>query len=226
MFAPLNKPICTAAEAVADVRDGDTILVGGFGEVGVPLELLEALAERAPRRLTIVSNNCGTGERGLALLFKLNLVGHVCASFPSQPGNHHFKSQYEAGECTLELVPQGTLAQRLWAGASGLGGLLTRTGVGTALAAGQESHTIAGVQYLVATPLRGNVALVRAHRADERGNLVYRRAARNFNPVMAMAAARTIVEVDEIGAAGEIDPDSVHTPGVFVDRIVPTGPAT
>jgi len=216
----IDKVVASVDEAVAGVRDGDVVLVGGFGIGGVPLVLVEALARLGRRDLTLVSNNCGTGEIGLALLFKHHLVRKACASFPAQAGNHHFVAAYESGECELELVPQGTLAERLRAAAAGLGGFYTPTGAGTDLAAGKETREIDGRTYVFEKPLRGDVALVSAHRGDRFGNLRHRRSSRNFNPVMAMAARLTIAQVEEIVPAGALDPDDVHTPGIFVDRVV------
>ena len=215
--------VASADEAVAGVRDGDVVLVGGFGNGGVPMRLVEALARLGRRELTIVSNNCGTGEVGLALLFKHHLVRKAYASFPAQAGNHHFVAAYESGECELELVPQGTLAERLRAGAAGLGGFYTPTGAGTVLADGKETREIDGRTYVLERPLRGDVALVAAHRGDRFGNLRHRRSSRNFNPVMAMAAPLTIAEVAEVVPPGAIDPDDVHTPGIFVDVVVEVG---
>jgi 3-oxoadipate CoA-transferase alpha subunit len=209
--------------AVAAVRDGDVLLVGGFGEVGVPVDLIDALVRLGRSGLTVVSNNCGTGERGVAALFKHGMVRRIVATFPVQKGNHHFTSRYERGEVELELVPQGTLAERLRAGGSGIGGFYTQTGAATILGQGREVREIGGRPYLFELPIRGNVALVRAHVADPLGNLRFRRSARNFNPVMAMAADLTIAQVERIVGVGEIDPDDVHLPGVFVDRVVPVG---
>lgn len=216
MFDKISK---SAQEAVADIADGSVVLVGGFGDVGVPFVALEALAARGTNKLTIVSNNCGTGDRGLALLFKSHLVRRVYASFPAQSGNDHFQRAYEAGEVDLELVPQGTLAERIRAAASGLGAFYVQTGVGTIIARGKELRKFGDVEYLLEKPLRGDVALVKAAVADRVGNLRYYRTARNFNPLMAMAASMTIVEAEQIVETGELDPDDIHTPGVFVDRV-------
>ena len=210
----------SAVEAVAVVQDGDTVLVGGFGNAGVPESLIAAVVRHGRGNLTIVANNCGTGEAGLALLFKHGLVSKVFASFPSQPGNHHFLSRLNDGTCKLELVPQGTLVARLDAAAGGLGGVLTPTGVGTELTAEKEVQIIGGREYVFDLPLRGDVALVAAYRADETGNLRYRGSARNFNPLMAMAARITVAQAVIVGRPGDIDPDDVHTPGIFVDRVV------
>lgn len=216
----IDKIVGSTDEAVAGVGDGDVVLVGGFGNSGVPMALIDALVRLGRRGLTVVSNNCGIGEEGLALLFKHHLVARACASFPAQAGNHHFVAAYEAGECQLELIPQGTLAERLRAAASGLGGFFTPTGAGTELAAGKETREIDGRTCVFERPLRGDVALVTAHLGDRFGNLRHRLSARNFNSVMAMAARLTIAQVDEVVPPGAIEPDDVHTPGIFVDRVV------
>ena len=219
----IDKVVGSVDEAVAGVRDGDVVLVGGFGNSGVPAALVEALVRLGRRGLTVVSNNCGTGDAGLALLFKHHLVARACASFPAQAGNDHFAAAYEAGECQLELIPQGTLAERLRAAAAGLGGFFTPTGAHTDLVEGKETREIDGRTYVFESPLHGDVALVTAHLGDRLGNLRHRRASRNFNPVMAMAAKLTIAQVEQIVPAGTIDPDDVHTPGIFVDRVVAVG---
>ena len=221
----IDKVVARADQAVSGVRDGDVVLIGGFGAVGVPVHLIDALVRLGRRDLTIVSNNCGTGETGLALLFKHHLVSKAYASFPAQAGNHHFVAAYESGECRLELVPQGTLAERLRAAAAGLGGFFTPTGAGTELMAGKETREIDGRMHVFELPLRGDVALVTAQRGDRFGNLRHRRSSRNFNPVMAMAARLTVAQVEEVVAPGTIDPDDVHTPGIFVDKVVPIGGA-
>jgi 3-oxoadipate CoA-transferase alpha subunit len=222
----IDKVVGSTDEAVAGVKDGDVVLVGGFGSSGVPMALIEALVRLGRRDLTIVSNNCGTGESGLALLFKHHLVSRACASFPAQAGNHHFAAAYQSGECALELIPQGTLAERLRAAAAGLGGFYTPTGAGTDLGTGKETREIDGRTYVLERPLRGDVALVVAHRGDRFGNLRHRLASRNFNPVMAMAATLAIAQVDEVVPPGALDPDDVHTPGIFVDRVVQVGGRT
>ncbi len=216
----VDKVVASADAAVADLRDGATVMVGGFGDVGVPFGLLDALVRRGVKDLTIVSNNCGTGERGLPLLFKHHLVRRVFASFPSQAGNHHFLAAYQAGELEVNIVPQGTLAERIRAAGAGIGGFLTPTGVGTVVAEGREVREVNGRRYLLEYPLHADVALVKAAKGDAYGNLRYRLASRNFNPVMATAADLTIAQVDEIVPVGGLDPDDVHTPGVFVDRVV------
>ncbi len=209
----------SAAAAVADVKDGSVVLVGGFGDVGVPFQAIDALVAHGAKDLTIVSNNCGTGERGLARLFKQGLVRRIYASFPSQPGNDYFRLAYEAGLGEIDLGAQGTLAERIRAGGAGVGGFYVRTGVGTPVAEGKEVRRIGDSLYVLETALRGDVALIKAAIADRFGNLRFHRAARNFNPIMAMAAALTIVEARTVVSVGTIDPDDVHTPGIFVDRI-------
>lgn len=216
----IDKRFPTADAAVADIADGATIMVGGFGDVGVPFGLVDALVRRGVRDLTLVSNNCGTGERGLALLFKHHLVRRVYASFPSQRGNHHFLAAYNAGEVEVEIVPQGTLAERIRAAGAGIGGFLTPTGVGTVVAESKQVHEVGGKRYLLEHPIHADVALVLAQRADPYGNLRFRLASRNFNPIMAMAARLTIAEVRESVPVGGLDPDDVHTPGLFVNRVV------
>jgi len=216
---PSAKLFRTAVEAVGIVRDGDTVMVGGFGNVGTPFELLEALVQSGAGNLSIVSNNCGTGERGLAALFKTGKVKRIYASFPAQEGNDHFAAAYRSGQTELVLIPQGTLAERIRAGGAGLGGVLTRTGLGTIVADGKPLITVDGRDYLLEPALRADVALVRAHVADAMGNLRYRLSARNFNPLMAMAARVTVAEVAQVVAVGALNPDDIHTPGIFVDRL-------
>ncbi|OJY10952.1 MAG: 3-oxoadipate CoA-transferase [Rhizobiales bacterium 62-47] len=219
----LNKRVDALSRALSVVKSGDTILVGGFGDIGVPLQLVHALAELDVRDLTLVSNNAGTGEIGLSRLFKNRQVSRVIASFPTQAGADHFKAAYERGEVQVELVPQGTLAERLRAGGSGVAAFFTPTAYGTELANGKEVRMIDGRGYVYERAIVGDVALVKARLADRYGNLRYRLASRNFNPLMAMAARHTIAEVTQIVDAGVIDPDDVHTPGVFVDQVVECG---
>jgi 3-oxoadipate CoA-transferase alpha subunit len=216
----LDKRVDELSRALSVVKDGDAILVGGFGDIGVPLELVHALAQLDVRELTIVSNNAGTGELGLSLLFKYGRVARLIASFPTQPGADHFKRAYERGEVQVELVPQGTLAERLRAGGSGIAGFFTPTGYGTELAEGKETREIDGRGYVYERAIVGDVALVKAKLADPFGNLRYRLASRNFNPLMAMAARHTIAQATQIVPVGAIDPDDVHTPGVYIDQIV------
>jgi 3-oxoadipate CoA-transferase alpha subunit len=211
-----------AAAAVACVQDGDVVLVGGFGAAGQPIELIDALIGHGARDLTIVSNNAGNGDVGLAALLEAGQVTKVVCSFPRQSDSWVFDELYRSGRIELELVPQGNLAERMRAAGAGIGAFFTPTGVGTPLAEGKETRTIDGREYVLEHPIKGDVALVKAHRADTAGNLVYRKTARNFGPVMATAAATTVVQVTEVVEAGELDPEAVVTPGIFVDRIVIT----
>lgn len=216
----MHSKVCpTAIEAVGGVRDGDAVMIGGFGEVGVPFALIDALVERGLRDLTVIANNCGVGERGLAALFKHRMVRRVYASFPAQAGNRHFVESFESGQTELVLVPQGTLAERMRAAGAGLGGVLTPTGVGTLVAEGKQLIEIDGKRFLLEKPLPADVALIRAHVADTSGNLRYRLSSRNFNPVMAAAARHTVAEVASLVTLGELSPDDIHTPGVYVDRL-------
>jgi 3-oxoadipate CoA-transferase alpha subunit len=210
----------SALEAVAGIGDGATVLVGGFGSAGQPVQLIEALVEGGARDLTVVSNNAGNGEFGLAALIREGRVRKVVCSFPRQSDSWHFDAAWRAGLIELELVPQGTLAERIRAAGAGIGAFFTRTGFGTALAEGKETRMIDGQGYLLEYPLRGDVALVAAHLADELGNLVYRKTARNFGPIMAAAARTTIVQVVQIVPVGALDPEHVITPCLYVDRIV------
>jgi 3-oxoadipate CoA-transferase alpha subunit len=206
--------------ALAGVADGATVLVGGFGTAGQPMELIDALIRTRVRDLTIVSNNAGNGDHGLAALLAAGQVRKVVCSFPRQSDSWVFDELYRAGKVELEVVPQGNLAERIRAAGAGIGAFFSPTGVGTPLAEGKELRRIDGRDYVLEYPLRGDVALVKAHRADRMGNLVYRKTARNFGPVMATAAATTIVQVDQVVEAGALDPESVVTPGIFVDRVV------
>lgn len=210
----------SALEAVADTPDGATVLIGGFGTAGQPVQLIEALLASDARELTVVSNNAGNGDHGLAALIRDRRVRKIVCSFPRQSDSWHFDAAWRAGEIELELVPQGNLAERIRAAGAGIGAFFTPTGFGTALAEGKETRVIDGKGYVLEYPLPGDVALIAAHRADELGNLVYRKTARNFGPVMAAAAARTIVQVDEIVPAGALDPEHVVTPCLYVDRVV------
>lgn len=219
----------TPAEAVADVPDGATVMVGGFGAAGLPQELVEALLDGGASGLTLVSNNAGNGETGIAALIREGRVRRMVCSFPRQPDSWHFDRRYRSGELELELVPQGTLAERIRAAGAGIGGFFTPTAAGTLLAQGKETRVIGGREHVLELPLPADYALVAAHVADEMGNLVYRKTARNFGPVMAAAAATTVVQVDRVVPVGTIDPEHVVTPGVYVDRLVPVpvqvGPA-
>lgn len=209
-----------ADAAVAGVRPGSTVLVGGFGVVGEPTELLGALRRAGVGGLTVVSNNAGNGERGLAALLAAGQVTKVVCSYPRQRDSHVFDRLYRAGRIELELVPQGTLAERIRAAAAGIGGFYTPTAVGTELAHGKEVRTIDGRTYCLELPIHADVALIRAYRADRLGNLTYRRTARAFSPVMAAAAAVTIVQADDVVPVGELAPEAVVTPHIYVDRVV------
>jgi 3-oxoadipate CoA-transferase alpha subunit len=210
----------SALEAVADTPDGATVLVGGFGAAGQPVALIEALLASDARDLTVVSNNAGNGDHGLAALIRDKRVRKMVCSFPRQSDSWHFDAAWRAREIELELVPQGNLAERIRAAGAGIGAFFTPTGFGTALAEGKETRVIDGRGYVLEYPLRADVALIAAHRADELGNLVYRKTARNFGPIMAAAAARTVVQVDEIVPVGALDPEHVVTPCLYVDRVV------
>lgn len=205
--------------AVADVPDGARILFGGFGGAGFPNNLIQALARKGTRNITAISNNCGTREGELGLLFKNGQIRHVIASFPG-PHSNYFQDRFAAGEVTLELVPQGILCERMRAAAAGLLGFYTTVGVGTEVAVGKEERVIDGRRCILESPIHADFAFIKAQTADDLGNLTYRLAARNFNPIMAMAARTTVVEVEEIVAAGKIPPEHVVTPAIFVHRIV------
>ena len=205
-------------DALSCVKSGDTILVGGFGLIGAPLTLIEALTEKDVKDLTIVSNNLGESGKGLGKLLNQNKIKKGIGSYFTS--NRDVGDKYQKGEIELELLPQGTLAESLRAGGAGLGGYYTTTGVGTDLAQGKEEREIDGTQYILEKAIRADVALIRAHKADTLGNLVYYKTARNFNPLMATAAKTVIVEVDEIVEAGELDPEAIVTPFIFVDTIV------
>lgn len=220
----MTAVICdTTAEAVAGIEDGSTVLVGGFGLAGMPVELINALIHQGATDLTVVSNNAGNGDTGLAALLAKGRVRKVVCSFPRQRDSWVFDRLYREGKVDLALVPQGNLAERMRAAGAGIGAFFCRTGVGTPLAEGKETREIDGRTYVLEYPIRGDVALVGAHRADRMGNVVYRKTARNFGPVMATAATTTIVQVREVVETGEIDPELVVTPGIYVDRIVEVG---
>lgn len=210
----------SAAAAVDCIKDGDTVLIGGFGKAGQPVELIEALLDRDVTDLVVVNNNAGNGDVGLASLIAAGKVAKMICSFPRQSDSHHFDEAFRAGRIQLELVPQGTLAERIRAGGAGIGGFCTPTGFGTPLAEGKETRVIDGRGYVLEAPIAGDVALVKAHRADRAGNLVYRKTARNFGPVMCTAVGRAVVQVSEIVEVGELDPEIVITPGIFVDTLV------
>ena len=221
----IDKSVSTAAQAVADVFEGASVMIGGFGTAGMPDELIDALIDRGVGALTVINNNAGNGDTGIAALIRAGRVKKIICSFPRQSDSHHFDAAYRAGEIELELVPQGNLAARIQAAGAGLGAIFTPTGYGTLLADGKETREIAGRHHVLEYPIGADFALVKAHKADRWGNLVYRKTARNFGPIMAMAAKTTIVQVSEIVALGEIDPETVVTPGIFVQRVVAIAPA-
>jgi 3-oxoadipate CoA-transferase alpha subunit len=222
----IDKTLPSLAQAVADVRDGATVMIGGFGGAGQPTELVEALLAQGARDLTLVNNNAGNGETGLAALLKAGRVRKLICSFPRQADSHVFEALYRAGRIELELVPQGNLAERIRAAGAGVGAFYTPTGYGTELARGKETRRIEGRDHVLEYPIRADLALIKALRGDRWGNLVYRKAARNFNPVMAMAATTTIAQVSEIVDLGALDPEHIVTPGIFVDRVVRVPVAT
>lgn len=209
-----------ADEAVAGIQDGCTVLIGGFGPAGQPVELIDALIRSGVQDLTVVNNNAGNGRVGLAALLSNGQVRKIICSFPRQADSYVFDELYRAGKVELELVPQGNLAERMRAAGAGIGAFYSPTGVGTPLAEGKELRTIDGRDYVLEYPIKGDVALIKAFRADTLGNLVYRKTARNFGPVMATAAETTVVQVSEIVESGGLDPEAVITPGIFVDRLV------
>jgi len=221
----INKIVGTLASAVADVQDGATVMIGGFGAAGMPAELIDALIEQGARELTIVNNNAGNGDTGLAALLKAKRVRKIICSFPRQTDSHVFDGLFRAGEIELELVPQGNLAERIRAAGAGIGGFFTPTGYGTKLAEGRETRIIDGKPYVFELPLHADFALIKAHKGDRWGNLVYRKSARNFGPVMATAAKTAIVQVSEIVPLGALDPEVIVTPGIFVQRVVEVRPA-
>jgi 3-oxoadipate CoA-transferase alpha subunit len=207
-------------EAVAGVQDGATVLSGGFGPAGQPVALIDALRRSGVSQLTVVNNNAGNGETGLAALMAGGQVKRIICSFPRQSDSYVFDGLYRSGAIDLEVVPQGNLAERIRAGGAGIGGFFTPTGAGTMLAEGKETRTIDGRDHVLEYAISGDLALVKAFRADRMGNLVYRKTARNFGPVMATAATVTAVQVDEVVEVGALDPEVVVTPGIYVDRVV------
>lgn len=216
----IDKLRASALDAVSIVKDGDTVLIGGFGEAGNPTELIHALIEQGARELTVVNNNAGNGEIGLALLLRERRVRKLICSFPRSSHGHVFDELFKAGAIDLELVPQGTLAERLRAGGAGIPAFYTPTAAGTELAQGKEVRSFEGREYLLERALTGDVALIKAEAADRWGNLLYRKAARNFGPVMAMAARQTIAQVRTVAKLGDLDPENIVTPSIFVARVV------
>lgn len=216
----INKQVQGPRDAVADISDGATVMIGGFGEAGSPVELIHALIDQGARRLTIISNNTGSGEVGLAALLKAERVAKVICSFPRTANSTVFPDLYRKGKIQLELVPQGTLAERIRAGGAGIPAFFTPAAVGTPLAEGKESRLFDGKEFLLERGLRADFALIKGRLADTHGNVVYNKTARNFGPIMAMAAKVSIIQVNSVVSPGGIDPEAVITPGIFVDRVV------
>ena len=216
----IDKVAASVAEALGNVADGATVLIGGFGTAGIPVELIDGLIAQGARELTVVNNNAGNGDTGLAALLKAGRVRKIICSFPRQADSQVFDGLYRSGRIELELVPQGNLAERLRAAGAGIGAFYTPTGYGTELAAGKETRLIDGRHHLLEMPIHGDLALIKAERGDRWGNLCYRMAARNFGPVMATAAKRTIATVHEVVELGGLDPETVVTPGIHVSRLV------
>ena len=216
----IDKVATSVAQALHGLADGSTVLIGGFGTAGIPNELIDGLIEQGARDLTIVNNNAGNGDTGLAALLKTGRVRKIICSFPRQTDSHVFDALYRSGKIELELVPQGNLAERLRAAGAGIGAFFTPTGYGTELAKGKETREIDGRPYVLEYPIQGDLALIKAERGDRWGNLTYRKAARNFGPVMATAARKTVASVHELVPLGELDPESIVTPGIFVSHVV------
>jgi 3-oxoadipate CoA-transferase, alpha subunit len=216
----IDKIATNVAEAIGPVADGATVLIGGFGTAGIPNELIDGLIAQGAKELTLVNNNAGNGDTGLAALLKAGRVRKIICSFPRQTDSHVFDALYRSGKLELELVPQGNLAERLRAAGAGVGAFFTPTGFGTELAHGKETREINGRQYVLEYPIHGDLALIKADKGDRWGNLTYRMAARNFGPVMATAAKRTVASVHEVVPLGELNPEAIVTPGIHVSRIV------
>jgi 3-oxoadipate CoA-transferase alpha subunit len=216
----IDKTVATPAAAVAAIHDGATVMIGGFGTAGMPSELIDALIGQGARDLVIVNNNAGNGETGLAALLKAKRVRRILCSFPRQVDSQVFDALYRAGEIELELVPQGNLAERIRAAGAGIGAFFTPTGYGTDLARGKETREIDGRHHVLEYPIHADFALIKAERADRWGNLVYRKTARNFGPIMAAAAKHTVVQVREIVPLGALDPEAIVTPGIYVQHVV------
>lgn len=214
----MDKVYPSAAAAIADIKSGSTLLVGGFGLVGIPEHLIDALKESGITDLTCISNNCGVDDFGLGILLQQKQIKKMISSYVGE--NKTFERQFLSGELEVELVPQGTLAERIRAGGAGIGGFFTPAGVGTPIAEGKETRVINGKQYLLEYPLVGDFALIKGYQADRMGNVTYRKTAQNFNPMMAAAGKITIVEVEEIVEVGQLDPSAIHTPGIYVQRVV------
>lgn len=216
----IDKIAQSMADALGPVADGSTVLIGGFGTAGIPNELIDGLIAQGAKDLTVVNNNAGNGDTGLAALLKAGRVRKIICSFPRQTDSHVFDGLYRSGKLELELVPQGNLAERLRAAGAGVGAFFTPTGFGTELALGKETREINGRHYVLEYPIYGDLALIKAERGDRWGNLTYRKAARNFGPVMATAAKRTVATVHELVSLGELDPEHIVTPGIHVSRVL------
>jgi 3-oxoadipate CoA-transferase, alpha subunit len=216
----VSKVVESAEAAVDGITDGATIMIGGFGGAGLPAALVDAVIEHGARGLTIVSNNAGNGDTGLAALLKTKRVRKVICSYPRQTDSYVFDALYRAGEIELEVVPQGNLVERIRAAGAGIGAFYTPTAAGTMLAAGKESRTFDGREFVLEYPIHADVALIKAYKGDRWGNLVYRKTARNFGPVMATAARCVVAQVEEIVELGALDPESIVTPGIFISRVV------
>ena len=221
----IDKTVPGLAQAVAGIHDGATVMIGGFGNASMPKALIDALIEQGARELTIVNNNAGNGDTGLAALLAAGRVRKIICSFPRQSDSHVFDGLYRAGKIELELTPQGNLAERIRAAGAGIGGFFSPTGYGTLLADGKETRVIDGKHYVLESPIHADFALIKALKGDRWGNLVYRKAARNFGPIMATAARCAIAQVDEIVPLGALDPEVIITPGIFVQRVVQVGGA-
>jgi 3-oxoadipate CoA-transferase alpha subunit len=221
----IDKTVPGLAQAVAGIPDGATVMIGGFGNAGMPKALIDALIEQGARELTIVNNNAGNGDTGLAALLAAGRVRKIICSFPRQADSHVFDALYRAGKIELELTPQGNLAERIRAAGAGIGGFFSPTGYGTLLAEGKETRVIDGRHYVLESPIHADFALIKALKGDRWGNLVYRKAARNFGPIMAMAAKCAIAQVDQVVPLGALDPEVIVTPGIFVQRVVQVGGA-
>lgn len=217
---PIDKIAHDVAQALQGVEDGATVMIGGFGTAGIPNELIDGLIEQGARDLTVVNNNAGNGDSGLAALLKTGRVRKIICSFPRQADSHVFDALYRSSQIELELVPQGNLAERIRAAGAGIGAFFTPTGYGTELAKGKETRQINGRMQVLEYPIHAELALIKAERGDRWGNLVYRKAARNFGPIMAMAAKTTVATVHEIVALGQLDPELIITPGIFIQSIV------
>jgi 3-oxoadipate CoA-transferase alpha subunit len=219
----INKISASLEAAVADIHDGATVMIGGFGNAGMPSALIDALIGQGARELTIVNNNAGNGETGLAALLRAGQVRKIICSFPRQADSQVFDALYRAGKIELELTPQGNLAERIRAAGAGIGGFFSPTGYGTLLAEGKETRLIDGRGHVLESPIHADFALIKALRGDRWGNLVYRKTARNFGPIMAMAARCTIAQVSDVVELGQLDPEAIVTPGIFVQRVVAQG---